>query len=67
MRTCTAEDGETYLDDGLGLDEVRTAPDDDRRLALGRDLVHGLPQRLQVLEPARAVRVDHEKPFPSPM
>ena len=51
----------THLDDGLGLDEVRAAADDDSGLAVRRYLVHGGPEELEVLEAARAVGVDHEK------
>lgn len=57
------EQGETtaYFDDGLGLDEVRTTAHDDRRLVLRRERIHGVPQRLEICEPARAVSVDHQE------
>ena len=40
---------------------MRAAADDDSGLAVGRDLVHGGPEELEVLEGARAVGGDHEK------
>ena len=44
---------------------MRTASNNDSRFALWRDLVHGAPQQLKILKPARAVCVDHKEPSPT--
>lgn len=59
--TQTEQDMYTYLDDRRGLDEMRSTPYHDRRLILGRQLIHRRPKRLEILKPTRPVRVDHQE------
>jgi hypothetical protein len=48
-----------YLDNGFRFDEVRAATNRDGGAVA--ELVHRLPEQLEVLEAAGTVRVDHEQ------
>ena len=54
-----------HLDDSIGLYQVGAASYSHSRLAVGRDLVHCLPEKLEVFESARTVGIDHEEAPPA--
>ncbi len=55
----------TYLHDRVRSDKMCTTPDDDPCTTVWRDIVHGAPEELQVVEPACSVGINHQEPLPT--